>query len=216
MLVGSTGPPGLRVKVRSEFRIAPVSTAGFVAAHRLSNRRVKLESALKNLWGDVLFCMVTTGHKHHISPVGRCQYPKKQYLGMVLASKLDNKGEIYVTWRPDKAARQQIASAVHAVVQIQQLFKHIHAPEGGRPSAVVVEATTSEGLERVAMWNAAFLPSEDLGEAASAFATALREHERMGARPWLAFSLRDQAHLLLRRPRTGHWCQNGFPPSSPP
>ena len=28
----------------------------------------------------------------------------------------------------------------------------------------------AEGLERVAMWNAAFLPSEDLGEAASAFA----------------------------------------------
>jgi enoyl-CoA hydratase len=27
------------------------------------------------------------------------------------------------------------------------------------------------GLERVAVWNAAFLPSEDLGEAASAFAT---------------------------------------------
>jgi len=29
----------------------------------------------------------------------------------------------------------------------------------------------AEGLERVAMWNAAFLPSEDLGEAAAAFAT---------------------------------------------
>lgn len=28
----------------------------------------------------------------------------------------------------------------------------------------------ADGLERVAMWNAAFLPSEDLGEAASAFA----------------------------------------------
>lgn len=28
----------------------------------------------------------------------------------------------------------------------------------------------AEGLERVALWNAAFLPSEDLGEAASAFA----------------------------------------------
>jgi enoyl-CoA hydratase/carnithine racemase len=28
----------------------------------------------------------------------------------------------------------------------------------------------AEGLERVAMWNAAFLPSEDLGEAAAAFA----------------------------------------------
>jgi ribose transport system substrate-binding protein len=38
----------------------------------------------------------------------------------------------------------------HAVVQIQQLFKHIHAPEGERPAAIVVEAATGEGLERVA------------------------------------------------------------------
>jgi ABC-type sugar transport system substrate-binding protein len=38
----------------------------------------------------------------------------------------------------------------HAVVQIQQLFRHIHAPEGGRPAAILVEAATAEGLERVA------------------------------------------------------------------
>jgi len=38
----------------------------------------------------------------------------------------------------------------HAVVQIQQLFRHIHAPEGERPAAIVVEAATAEGLERVA------------------------------------------------------------------
>jgi ABC-type sugar transport system substrate-binding protein len=38
----------------------------------------------------------------------------------------------------------------HAVVQIQQLFKHIHAPEAERPAALVVEAATGEGLERVA------------------------------------------------------------------
>ena len=38
----------------------------------------------------------------------------------------------------------------HAVVQIQQLFKHIHAPEAERPLALVVEPTASEGLERVA------------------------------------------------------------------
>ena len=38
----------------------------------------------------------------------------------------------------------------HAVVQIQQLFKHIHAPEAERPVAIVVEAATGEGLERVA------------------------------------------------------------------
>ncbi len=38
----------------------------------------------------------------------------------------------------------------HAVVQIQQLFKHIHAPEAERPVAIVVESATGEGLERVA------------------------------------------------------------------
>jgi ABC-type sugar transport system substrate-binding protein len=38
----------------------------------------------------------------------------------------------------------------HAVVQIQQLFKHIHAPEAERPVAIVLEPATGEGLERVA------------------------------------------------------------------
>jgi len=38
----------------------------------------------------------------------------------------------------------------HAVVQIQQLFKAIHAPEGERPLAIVVEPAVGEGLARVA------------------------------------------------------------------
>jgi ABC-type sugar transport system substrate-binding protein len=38
----------------------------------------------------------------------------------------------------------------HAVVQIQQLFKHIHVPPAERPAAIVVEPVTGEGLERVA------------------------------------------------------------------
>jgi len=38
----------------------------------------------------------------------------------------------------------------HAVVQIQQLFRHIHAPQAERPTAIVVEAATGEGLARVA------------------------------------------------------------------
>jgi ribose transport system substrate-binding protein len=41
----------------------------------------------------------------------------------------------------------------NAVVQIQQLFRHIHAPEGERPAAIVVEVAGGGGLERVA-WNA--------------------------------------------------------------
>ncbi len=55
----------------------------------------------------------------------------------------------------DTAARLGLETEVsfaegHAVVQIQQLFKHIHAPEAERPAAIVVEAATAEGLERVA------------------------------------------------------------------
>lgn len=38
----------------------------------------------------------------------------------------------------------------HAIVQIQQLFQHIHASEEKRPAAVVVEAAAAEGLDRVA------------------------------------------------------------------
>lgn len=38
----------------------------------------------------------------------------------------------------------------HAVLQIQQLFRHIHAEEADRPSAIVTETVTGEGLERVA------------------------------------------------------------------
>ena len=38
----------------------------------------------------------------------------------------------------------------HAVVQIQQLFEHIHAPAEKRPAAIVVEPAITEGLERVA------------------------------------------------------------------
>jgi ABC-type sugar transport system substrate-binding protein len=38
----------------------------------------------------------------------------------------------------------------NGVVQIQQLFKAIHAPAEERPTAIVVETVTGEGLERVA------------------------------------------------------------------
>jgi hypothetical protein len=38
----------------------------------------------------------------------------------------------------------------HAVVQIQQLFERIHAPDEARPTAIVVETATADGLERVA------------------------------------------------------------------
>ena len=38
----------------------------------------------------------------------------------------------------------------NAVQQIQQLYSFIHAPEDRRPAALVVEAVSSEGMERVA------------------------------------------------------------------
>jgi ribose transport system substrate-binding protein len=38
----------------------------------------------------------------------------------------------------------------NAILQIQQLFRFVHAPEGERPAAIVVETVTGEGLERVA------------------------------------------------------------------
>jgi len=37
-----------------------------------------------------------------------------------------------------------------AILQIQQLYKAIHRPEGARPRAIVVETVVGEGLERVA------------------------------------------------------------------
>ncbi len=38
----------------------------------------------------------------------------------------------------------------NALVQIQQLFCHVQAPEGERPRAIVVQSVTGEGLERIA------------------------------------------------------------------
>jgi ABC-type sugar transport system substrate-binding protein len=38
----------------------------------------------------------------------------------------------------------------NALVQIQQLYSRIHAPEGDRPEAIVVQSVTGEGLERIA------------------------------------------------------------------
>jgi ABC-type sugar transport system substrate-binding protein len=38
----------------------------------------------------------------------------------------------------------------NAVLQIQQLFRFVHAPEAERPAAIIVETVVGEGLERVA------------------------------------------------------------------
>lgn len=38
----------------------------------------------------------------------------------------------------------------NAVLQIQQLYRYVHAPEGERPAVIIVETVVGEGLERVA------------------------------------------------------------------
>jgi inositol transport system substrate-binding protein len=43
-----------------------------------------------------------------------------------------------------------VFSENNAIQQIQQLYSFIHAPEDRRPAALVVEAVTSEGMERLA------------------------------------------------------------------
>jgi ribose transport system substrate-binding protein len=63
--------------------------------------------------------------------------------------------QVQATDARDTAARLGLEAEVvfadgHAVVQIQQLFRHIHAVEAERPAAIVVESTTGEGLARVA------------------------------------------------------------------
>lgn len=38
----------------------------------------------------------------------------------------------------------------NALEQIHQLYKHVHAPEGQRPAAIIVEAVSRDGMERLA------------------------------------------------------------------
>jgi ABC-type sugar transport system substrate-binding protein len=79
-------------------------------------------------------------------------------MARVLVSLLSDEQEFQVMQAEDAratAARLGLEVDVafaegHAVVQIQQLFKAVHAPEGERPAALVVEPATGEGLERVA------------------------------------------------------------------
>lgn len=55
----------------------------------------------------------------------------------------------------ESAARLGLSSEIafaesHAVLQVQQIFKAIHAAEEERPLAIIVETVSGEGLERVA------------------------------------------------------------------
>ena len=38
----------------------------------------------------------------------------------------------------------------NAIQQIHQLYRHVHAPEAERPSAIVIEVVSRDGMERLA------------------------------------------------------------------
>jgi ABC-type sugar transport system substrate-binding protein len=67
----------------------------------------------------------------------------------------------------------------NAVLQIQQLFHYLHAPEAERPSALIVHTRAPDGLERVARNAAqAGVGWVLLGRAAPYIETLRREHPR--------------------------------------
>ena len=92
--------------------------------------------------------------------------------------------ELALTGKDIDAARALALGLVSQVVAdrsaVEAAARALAGEIAGNPPLVVrgvkeildqaTRRDVAEGLERVAMWNAAFLPSEDLGEAASAFA----------------------------------------------
>jgi len=68
----------------------------------------------------------------------------------------------------------------NAVLQIQQLFRYLHAPEAERPSALLVHTRAPDGLERVARNAAqAGVGWVLLGRAATYVETLRREHPKV-------------------------------------
>ena len=92
--------------------------------------------------------------------------------------------ELALTGKDIDAARALALGLVSQVVAdrdaLEAAARALAAEIAGNPPLVVrgvkhlldqaTRGAVAEGLERVAAWNAAFLPSEDLGEAAAAFA----------------------------------------------
>ena len=93
--------------------------------------------------------------------------------------------ELALTGKDIDAARALALGLVSQVVEdraaVDAAARALAAEIAGNPPLVVrgvkqlldqsTRGAVAEGLERVAAWNAAFLPSEDLAEAAAAFAT---------------------------------------------
>jgi len=105
----------------------------------------------------------------------------------------------------------------NAVQQIQQLYKCVHAEEGSRPAAIVVEAVNQGGMERVARnalkrgigwvvleWKVEYLPSLRAEDSAAAVASvAADEHEtgRLQARQFQALLPRGGRVLFIQGPQ---------------
>ena len=104
----------------------------------------------------------------------------------------------------------------NAIQQIHQLYKHIHAPEAERPSAIVIEAVSRDGMERLArnalkagitwvaqQWNTPYLErlrAEDLGAPVHSVSVDEEEIGRIQAQQFRALRPRGGTALFLQGP----------------
>src|SRR5262245_51986271 len=102
----------------------------------------------------------------------------------------------------------------NAIQQIQQLYKHIHAPEAERPAAIVIEAVSRDGMERLArnalkagitwvtqQWNTPYvarLRAENPGAAVHSVSVDEEEIGRIQAQQFRALRPRGGAALVLQ------------------
>jgi ABC-type sugar transport system substrate-binding protein len=104
----------------------------------------------------------------------------------------------------------------NAIQQIQQLYKQIHAPEAERPTAIVVEAVSRDGMERLArnalragitwvdqQWKTPYLErlrTEDRGAAVHSVSVDEDEIGRIQAQQFRALRPGGGAALFLQGP----------------
>jgi ribose transport system substrate-binding protein len=104
----------------------------------------------------------------------------------------------------------------NAIQQIQQLYKHIHAPEAERPSAIVIEAVSRDGMERLArnalragitwvaqQWKMPYLErlrAEDIGAPVHSVSVDEEEIGRIQAQQFRALRPHGGTALFLQGP----------------
>lgn len=104
----------------------------------------------------------------------------------------------------------------NAIQQIHQLYEHVHAPEAERPSAIVVESVSRDGMERLArnalkagitwvaqQWNMPYLErlrAEDPGAPVHSVSVDEEEIGRIQAQQFRALRPRGGTALLLQGP----------------